>query len=125
MASSRKPEPTFVAAHAIRAQFKALKAEFPEIQGTIETFNLAKRADPPELLPRKMKDHGLQGPLDGIRECHLADDVLLLYVHEDNTMYMLYICRHEDLYGKRGRQLGSQVRTVYDGLKSKKAKKKK
>jgi addiction module RelE/StbE family toxin len=123
--ASRKPETTFVAAEAIGAQFKALKAEFPEIQGTIETFNLAKRAVPPEQLPRKMKDHVLQGPLDGIRECHLAPDVLLLYVHEENTVYMLHICRHNDLYGRRGQQIGAHVRSVHSHLKATPARKKK
>ena len=48
-------------------------------------FNTLKRQIPPGRLPDVMKDHKLEGRLDGIRECHLAPDVLLLYAHEDDV----------------------------------------
>jgi hypothetical protein len=51
----------------------------------------------------------LDKPLKGIRECHLADDVLLLYTHRNHVVHMLYICQHADLRGKRQRQLGTEI----------------
>src|SRR5579863_7110219 len=43
------------------------------------TFNNCKRANPPQQLPAKMNEHKLDGPLKGYMECHLDDDVLLIY----------------------------------------------
>jgi addiction module RelE/StbE family toxin len=49
------------------------------ISGAMTTFDRCKRAIPPKPLPAKMKDHKLDGPFRGFTECHLADDVLLIY----------------------------------------------
>lgn len=109
---SRQREVTFKPASCIKQQYRSLVAEFPEIADTIKTFNDNKRAIPPIPLPPQMRDHKLDFNLKGIRECHLADDVLLLYEHEDDVVKMLYICRHEDLYGKRGKQLAAKLREL-------------
>lgn len=44
-----------------------------------------------------------------IRECHLDDDVLLLYLHRDDVVTLLHICHHEDLYGKREKQIAAYI----------------
>lgn len=93
----------FVATVGLGKQYKALQRLFPEIAETIAIFNEYKREIPPRALPGRMNDHVLKGALDGIRECHLAADVLLLYRHEDDIVSMLKVCRHADLYGKRGK----------------------
>jgi addiction module RelE/StbE family toxin len=89
----------------------------PEIADTIKTFNDAKRVIPTAPLPKKMKDHVLDGKLKGIRECHLAGDVLLLYTHQEDVVRMLYICQHEDLYGKRATQLAAYLKKLLKNLR--------
>lgn len=88
----------FKAAPGLKAQYRAQLDLHPEIAKTIKTFNTRKRADPPVALPKRMSDHALKGKLAGIRECHLADDVLLLYTHRDALLKMIYICTHAELY---------------------------
>lgn len=110
----------FEAASCIRQQFHSLLTEFPKIKAAIEIFNANKRTIPPTPLPAQMRDHKLDGRLKGIMECHLEADVLLLYEHEDDLVRMLYICRHEDLYGKRARQLGTRIQELRGEMKKKK-----
>jgi addiction module RelE/StbE family toxin len=80
----------------------------PEIRKKLTVFNASKRNIPPTRLPDQMRDHVLTGPLDGIRECHLANDVLLLYTHANDLVHLLLVCRHEDLHGPRGKILKAQ-----------------
>lgn len=37
-------------------------------------------------LPPKFKDHALSGNLKGLRECHLANDLLLIYEVDTTSM---------------------------------------
>jgi len=57
-----------------------------------------------------MRDHALSGRLKGIRECHLDDDVLLLYTHENDVVRMLVICSHDDIRGPRERAVSGALR---------------
>jgi hypothetical protein len=43
----------------------------------------------------------------------------MLYEHEDDVVRMLYICRHEDLYGKRAKQLATRIQELRGELKAK------
>ena len=54
-------------------------------------------------LPEKHHDHGLQGRLKGIRECHVTPDWLLMYAKEDGELQILHLYRlgsHSELLGK-------------------------
>ena len=114
MAAAKKPEASVKAAAGLKALYRTYRDQFPEIADTIATFNEYKREIPPRQLPQKMKDHVLDGPLKGIRECHLDDDVLLLYTHKKNEVRMLFICEHADLYGRRGRQVAKRVKALLE-----------
>lgn len=117
MAAAKKPEEArFLAAAGVKGQYKSFLRDWPEISSTIETFNEYKRVIPANRLPTAMKDHALKGVFKGIRECHLADDVLLLYTHRKNEIRMLYICEHADLYGRRGRRLAKDVLELDEAL---------
>ena len=107
-----KKEAEFTAADCVKGQYKQYLASDPDVKAAVELFNRNKRLIPPVALPGKMKDHKLQGKLAWIRECHLAGDILLLYTHENDTVHMLYICRHDDLYGKRAKQLNSYLKSL-------------
>lgn len=74
-----KPKPGF------KERCRGFLKLYPEIAPRMTDFNTLKRQIPPGRLPDVMKDHKLEGRLDGIRECHLAPDVLLLYAHEDDV----------------------------------------
>jgi len=52
-------------------------------------------------LPQTCKDHELKGKLEGIRECHLSPDWLLMYKKEAKAL-LLYLLRtgtHRDVLG--------------------------
>ena len=96
----------------IKGQFDSYKEKFPGIKESIKIFNEYKRETPPRQLPASMRDHRLDGPLKAFKECHLDGDVLLLYKHEGDEVLMCYICRHEDLHGKRAKQMRAEIKRV-------------
>lgn len=49
-------------------------------------------------LDRKHKDHALKGEWVGYRECHLADDWLLVYRINGNEIYFARTGTHTDLF---------------------------
>lgn len=51
-------------------------------------------------LPREMRDHELVGEYKGYRECHLAFDLLLIYVRTPDTLRLARIGSHSDLFGR-------------------------
>jgi mRNA interferase YafQ len=52
-------------------------------------------------LPEKYHDHALSGDMRGIRECHLASDLLLTYeIDEENkTVRLANIGNHANIFG--------------------------
>lgn len=46
----------------------------------------------------KYKDHQLIGKLKDFRECHLKPDLLLIYMVEDNTLKLVDIGSHSELF---------------------------
>ncbi len=52
-------------------------------------------------LPVACKDHSLQGKLQGHRECHIKDDLLLLYAvyEKERTLILADIGTHSQLFG--------------------------
>jgi len=53
-----------------------------------------------EQLPAKYKDHALSGDLEGLRDCHIENDWLLLYYIEDNVLVLTLTDTgtHSDLF---------------------------
>jgi|SRR5665213_2997847 len=88
----------FVVLDGFKRTYQEFKDKSPEISGRVTEFNRVKRIIPPIPLDQKFQDHVLTGPLAGIRECHLAHDVLLLYTHADDLVTMFIICNHDDLH---------------------------
>lgn len=90
--------------------YRRYRDDFPSIVEPFLTFVRCKIERPPADLPRGMRDHHLTGELAGFRECHLAGDILLIYTDKDNLVRPLLICRHDELYGPRGKSLRKRVR---------------
>lgn len=55
-----------------------------------------------EKLSAKYRDHELRGGHSGIRECHIKNDLLLLYQKHDNALVLLLvdIGTHSSLFKK-------------------------
>ena len=87
------------------------KFKTPALSEAMKVFNRHKRASPPEPLPAKMHDHKLDGPLKGFMECHLDDDVLLIYKPiAKGTIKLLRVCTHADLTGPKAKVLAKLLR---------------
>lgn len=100
----------FAVSSAYAATWKKYYKIHPEIKESLTQFNEAKRKIPPGRLPEKIRDHVLSGKLQGIRECHLAPDVLLLYTHKDDVVTLLLVCEHGDLKsGDKAKELAKTV----------------
>ena len=50
-------------------------------------------------LPKKYYDHALQGNLDGIRDCHVKPDFVLLYIKNGTDfLQLLRIGSHSEVF---------------------------
>ena len=51
-------------------------------------------------LESKYRDHELKGKLQGVRECHIESDLLLLYQmdEENRTLFLINIGSHFELF---------------------------
>ncbi len=54
-----------------------------------------------DILPVSYKDHSLQGEFNGCRECHIKDDLLLVYkIEKENLVFLLMdLDPHSKLFG--------------------------
>jgi mRNA-degrading endonuclease YafQ of YafQ-DinJ toxin-antitoxin module len=102
MPGPEKREVLWDVSEGFKDSYKKYLKQFPHIKTAMAEFNHCKRAIPQQQLPGKMKDHKLDGPLQGIMDCHLADDVILLYRPLANgAIKLLLVCDHADIKGKR------------------------
>jgi len=51
-----------------------------------------------EKLPPEAKDHQLKGNWQGYREFHISGDILVIYKIMDNTLYLIRIGTHSELF---------------------------
>ncbi len=51
-----------------------------------------------EKLPSKFKDHKLSGNLKKYRECHIKNDLLLIYQLHEDTLTLVDIGSHSQLF---------------------------
>lgn len=49
-------------------------------------------------LPQKYKDHDLKGKLKGYRDCHIFNDLVLIYKIENETLYLLRVGTHSAIF---------------------------
>jgi mRNA-degrading endonuclease YafQ of YafQ-DinJ toxin-antitoxin module len=106
MTQPERRELKWILAPGFRESWKKYLKDNPEIKAAMTEFDRCKRAIPPKQLPGKMKDHKLDGPLKGFMDCHLADDVILIYKPLPSGAYKLFLlCEHSDLKGPRAKNL--------------------
>jgi mRNA interferase YafQ len=46
------------------------------------------------------RDHPLQGPWRGYRDCHLRGDVILIYERSEKNIRLVRIGSHSELFGR-------------------------
>jgi len=51
-----------------------------------------------ESLPKEAKDHNLQGNYSDYREFHISGDLLVIYKVEDDTLKLVRIGSHSELF---------------------------
>ena len=62
----------------------------------IEVLYLLQRG---RSLPSKYKDHSLNGEMAGYRDCHIFNDLVLIYKIENNLLYLVRINTHSEIFG--------------------------
>lgn len=73
-------------------KYKHQKEVLLELQKIIELL-VNKRS-----LPTKLRDHNLTGNWFNHRECHVKNDVLLIYKIEDNILFLSRFGSHSELF---------------------------
>ncbi len=73
-------------------KYKHQKEVLLELQKIIEL--LIKKSS----LPTKHRDHNLTGNWINHRECHVRNDVLLIYKIEDDTLFLTRFGSHSELF---------------------------
>ena len=110
MKAPAKPEVEWEATQEFKDSWKTFLAAFPQIKAAMTEFNRCKRATPPSQLPAKMSDHKLDGPLKGYMDCHLDNDVILIYKPmAHGAIKLLIVCQHKDLTGPRAKTLKKKI----------------
>jgi mRNA interferase YafQ len=67
----------------------------------IELQTVIKKLCADEILPHTYKDHQLIGSMKEYRECHVQNDLLLVYQKQDNILILLLvdIGSHSEVFG--------------------------
>jgi mRNA-degrading endonuclease YafQ of YafQ-DinJ toxin-antitoxin module len=106
-----KPEVKWELAPTFKASWKTYLGLYPDLKAAMMEFNLHKRANPPTRLPGKMHDHKLDGPLKDFYDCHLADDVILIYKPlPGGGIKLLTLCDHSGLRGPKAKALVARIK---------------
>lgn len=82
----------------------------------LEKFVESKSQRPPTQMLASFKDHHLTGKLSEYKECHLQGDVLLIYTDKDDTVSLLIIANHDELYGPREDALLKRLKAAQDTI---------
>ncbi len=68
-----------------RKNLKKMLRRGKDINKLETVVSMLARGEP---LPAKYKDHALSGDLEGLRDCHIENDWVLLYYIEDNVLVL-------------------------------------
>lgn len=51
-----------------------------------------------EILDERLNDHSLKGDFKGFRECHIFEDLVVIYKRDKEILTLYRIGRHQDLF---------------------------
>ncbi|MDP8033791.1 type II toxin-antitoxin system YafQ family toxin [Pasteurella atlantica] len=75
--------------------FKKLGAKKCLTPEFIEVMYLLQHSYP---LPVEYRDHALSGNMDGFRDCHIFNDLVLIYKIDDDYLYLSRIGTHSQVF---------------------------
>ena len=78
-----------------KRSFKKIRLSDDEELAYIEILYKLLNDEP---LEERYKDHQLKGNFEGCRECHIKPDLLLIYKIKDETLELLDIGSHSELF---------------------------
>lgn len=78
-----------------KKDFKLAQKQNRDIPAVI---NIICRLAEGERLDTQFKDHKLQGSYKNYRECHIKPDLLLIYKIERETLYLVRLGSHSELF---------------------------
>ena len=81
--------------NSFKRSYKKLKLSDKEEQSYIDIIYTLLND---EILEAKYKDHQLKGSLEAFRECHIKPDLLLIYRIKNNTLALVDIGSHSELF---------------------------
>lgn len=61
----------------------------------VEVMYLLQNNQP---LPEKYKDHALSGDWSGFRDCHIKNDLVLIYQIHDDEIYLARLNTHSEVF---------------------------
>jgi mRNA interferase YafQ len=79
---------------SVRKYLHSGRLERKDIENIVEILVMGEK------LELRYKDHELKGKLQGVRECHIESDLLLLYQigKENKTLFLINIGSHSELF---------------------------
>lgn len=82
---------------SFKTNFKKLCKEDKEL-----TLDIIERLANDEILEEKYKDHALQGNFKGYRDCHIKNDLVLIYKKDKNILILtcVSIANHNNSFKK-------------------------
>lgn len=89
--------------------FSRMVAKNPAIEKTFQNFIAFKTERPPLALPRGMRDHKLNPPLDGFSECHLSGNACLIYTDKNGVVMLIAVVDHDDMMGGKVKALAKKI----------------
>ena len=79
-----------------KKDFKRYKRRPETLQTLLEVFKMLENE---EKLPKEFKEHKLKGQYKGCMECHIEEDILLIWLDEDSEfVYILRLGTHSELF---------------------------
>ena len=80
-----------------KKDFKRFRNNTAKIEALLSVVQLLQQE---QSLPEKYKAHQLTGNLQGVWECHIESDYLLLWIDEDtDTIVLLRLGSHSEVLG--------------------------
>lgn len=81
---------------------RAFKTDFKKIRNDAQKFQLVREAlellRMREKLPPEYHEHPLKGRYTGTLECHVAPDLLLVYVRDETRVVLFRVGSHAALF---------------------------
>ena len=78
---------------------KAFDRDIRKIKLTTNLVEVLAHLSRSEPLPDKYKDHALTGNWSGWRDCHVANDLVLIYKSDGQTLYLARLNTHSEVFG--------------------------